>query len=184
MQQPINQPTTTANTPLYFFLEALIGDCQENPEIISDNAKSRGMGSNADGSNMMDASGHSTSSMGGSSRWESIPNKDSAVHSLRRPSREVEPPSPKRTATTPTDGTGAKKRQQFQPLKQPIRTRSFDGISILKDGMMGRRAGHRSSTRQGRKAYLVPSSPPGTAGAVHEILGQAMKKLELTASLS
>ena len=183
MQQSINQPTTMVNMALNLFLTTLIGDCQEIPEIIPDNARSRGMGSDA--SSMMDASGHSTSSMGGSSRWESIPHKDKAVHCLRRPSREVETPSPQRTPATPRDGTSTAKHQQHQPLKQPIRTHSFDGISVLKDGMMGRRAGQRSSavTRQDRKAYLVPSSPPGTAG-VHEILGQAMKELELAASLS
>lgn len=186
MRSTVDQPTTMENLPLHFFLANLIEGCQELPEIISDNAKSRGLDNDANGCQMMDGSVHSTgSSLGGSSRWESIPRKDKTVDCPRRPSREAEPPTP--TSSTPDNiRHNNHSRTRSMGMKQPTRTRSSDDITVLKDGMAGRRSGQRPSSGssvQSRKAYLVPSSPTGSAGDVQKILDQALVELHLTESL-
>lgn len=190
-----------SNLPLHFFLVDLIEACQDLPDIISDNARCKGMPEvDSEG---MDASDHSTSSscsssMGGSSRWESISKKDKAPGCLRRPSRELDTPTTvpsisaqpaaDSTSTHPSQATFKQDRAMKSTggMKQPTRTHSFDDITVFKDSNF-RRGGPRPTpgSIQNRKKYLVPTSPTGTTTAVNmqTILSQAMVELQASSSL-
>lgn len=168
---------TMTNFPLHFYMLELIGDLQEPPEIVEDNAKC-GRHSEPYGTALfmmttamtMDESAHSTTSH--SSRWDSMPAGKTTMNSgLRYPSRE----------TTPNKCSNS---SSFT-LKPPRRTGSFrggEGQCTLKDSLIRPRRCLSPPPPSSQTMILGTSSPTGTprTTGVHDILNQAMGELQMT----